>query len=93
MRIKLMNDYTVELPLWGDEGLLDDDVSLISEDLERQLRAWASNFNEHFSWETGWPSAEMESAHRVEGERLFVELQAALPRDDVTFQYWEKGHQ
>lgn len=92
MDIRLMNDYSVELPLWDREGLLDADSIVLPADLRASLLAWAANFNRSFSWETGWPSSELEAIHRAEGERLAGALRDALPGDDVTFQYWETSH-
>lgn len=92
MNIRLMNDYTVDRPLWSDLGLSDDGQPALPQALEVELRAWAADFNAHFSWDTGWPSAQMEHDHRAEGERLFAALRVALPDEHVTFSYWESNH-
>ena len=92
MPIRLMNDYGAARPLWNEEGLADDGQPPLPDELEAALRAWVTNFNAHFSWDEGWPSAAMERAHRAEGERLLAALREALPDDDVTFDYWEEAH-
>ena len=92
MNIRLMNDYTVELPLWVDDGLMDENALALAAELEAGLRAWAANFNQGFTVDGGWPSAQVELAHRAEAERLLTELQRALPEHTITLAYWENRH-
>ena len=42
-----MNDYTVTLPLWIDDGPMAEDALALPEELETGLRAWATQFSAH----------------------------------------------
>ena len=93
MQYTLMNDYTVTWPFWGGRGIglcLDEDP-VLPNGISAAARSWASQFNEQFSHEDGWPNRAIAIAHREEGEPIFREAQRLLPEHDVTFQYWERA--
>ena len=92
MRLRLMNDYSVAIPLWGDNYEVDFLPPGVPADLEADLRAWAKQFNDNFEPGTGWPTRDMADSHRAEGERLLRQLRAALPNDEVVLDYWELMH-
>jgi len=89
-----MNDYSADWPFWGGrEGLgqcADDDPRLPAATAEA-ARAWAAQFNELYSWESGWPDRAIALAHELEAHRLLAEVQRSLPDDRVVLQYWEKN--
>lgn len=78
--IKLMNDYTVQWPLWywADEetyrAYLDDDV-------KDRVEKWSQTFNGNFHYDTGWKSLQVRDQHREEGKRLVEILHEQLDRD------------
>ncbi|MEL7975363.1 hypothetical protein AAG589_05820 [Isoptericola sp. F-RaC21] len=91
--VRLMNEYSVDWPLWakaGDDGLpasLDD---AIDDALAGRLRAWAATFQEHFDPFDGWDDPRVAATHRAEGEALRDALGAALPEPwIVELDYWE----
>jgi hypothetical protein len=102
MHYKMMNEYTVDWPFWNVWATTNEHPSLcaeedpplphLPEDLTQRIRQWARQFNDHFSWETGWPSREMARAHEEEGRRLHGQVVAALPDDIVDLDYWETGY-
>lgn len=88
--VRLMNEYSVRWPLWGPEGPLPDGEPTLSPQLSRRLRAWAQNFNHHFSWESGWDSAERGREHAHTAEALTRALEAELgPEVRVDLDLWE----
>ena len=82
--IRLMNDYSCDLPLWGDL----DGVQL-SHRLEKDLRSLARRFNAHFDHQSGWDSEERAARHREHATSLHRRLQSALPGRDVELDLWE----
>ncbi|MBL3698508.1 hypothetical protein [Leucobacter luti] len=58
-RVKLMNEYGADFPLWGYDK--DEDGPHFREDLVSTatgaaLRRWADVFDEHYDPESGWQS-------------------------------------
>lgn len=89
IRVRLMNDYCADWPLWTD-GMAGEDEFELSQPLKRRLTAWASFFNSHFHWDTGWDSPEACAQHRAEGEQLHRLLAAELgPGYEVVLDTWE----
>ncbi|WP_243076672.1 hypothetical protein [Microbacterium sp. SS28] len=89
MHYRLMNDYGALWPFWAQGGLCGDGDPRLPPDLEREVRDWSDQFGRLFEWQHGWPDQATAEAHRAEGERLYTEIQHALPDDTVGFQYWE----
>jgi hypothetical protein len=88
--VKLMNDYGVDWPLWGRDGLAYEGEWLISPELSTRLKAWAANFNAHFHYERGWDGTAKCQEHRTEGISLHQLLSDELGQDfDVTVDLWE----
>lgn len=88
-RLRLMNEYGASWPLWDEEGVLEDGWPQVPQALAAELRAWAAQFNEEFDHEDGWTSEEIARKHQAWGERLFVEVSAALPHLNVQYEPWE----
>ena len=83
--VKLMPDYSVDVPLWGIPWRnLQLDPALIE-----RLRAWQARFEDHFDHEQGWDDTDVVSAWRVERERLADALRRALgPEIEVQVHPW-----
>ena len=88
--IRMFNEYTLDWPFFGPEGALGQDEFPLPPDLSCRVLAWAADFNEHYSWETGWPSVEHRSAAHQEGQELAREVQEAVGPDvEIRFEFWE----
>lgn len=88
--VRLMNEYTVRWPLWGQLGPLSEGELKVSDPVARELKAWARSFNEHFDWQRGWDDPAIAAAHALEATRLRDALQADLgPQYDVVLDLWE----
>lgn len=72
-QIKLMPEYSVELPLWSETGLVEDDLGL-SDDLDGDLRAWQEFFDDHHRPDTGWD----DPAHAAQFQETAQTLEARL---------------
>ena len=92
MRYRFFNDYSAGWPFWGDDGLCAEDDPALPPELKREVKDWADQFERLFDWQHGWPDKATAEAHRHEGERLYAEVQRALPNDTITFRYWETGY-
>jgi hypothetical protein len=89
-----MNDYSADWPFWGGRegmGLCADDDPRLSAATAEAARAWAAQFNELYSWESGWPNRDIALAHELEAHRLRADVQQSLPDDHVVLQYWERN--
>jgi len=90
--VKLMNDYSVDWPVWTH---FDPDAdaavdAAVDEALAERLRAWVDVFNEHYHHERGWDDPRVAADHRAEGEALRDALAAVLPDPlRVRLDYWE----
>jgi len=85
-----MNEYSVAWPLWDDDGLCAAGTPSFSPRLEREILEWARDFDEHYSFESGWPSATAARSHERRGRRLVLLVERELPEgDDVVLRYWE----
>ncbi|WP_420100296.1 hypothetical protein [Corynebacterium sp.] len=99
MHYKMMNEYTVDWSFWNVWATTNEHPYLCAEEdpplpylpdeLSQEIRRWARQFSDHFSWETGWPSGDIARAHEEEGRRLHAQVVAALPEDIVDLDYWE----
>ncbi|KTR03746.1 hypothetical protein [Curtobacterium citreum] len=90
MRYRLMNEYSVDWPLWHDDGLCDAGTPSFSPQLEREILEWARDFNENYGIETGWPTEAAARSHERQGRRLLLLVERELPEeDDVVLGYWE----
>lgn len=49
MKVRLMNEYSVTLPLWDDEGLMDGDELELSDALRADLESFASRWEASIS--------------------------------------------
>ena len=95
MQYRLMNDYSADWSFWGGKGgagLCADADPALPVETATAARAWASQFNELFDWQQGWPNAAIAAAHEAEGKRLYDEVKRALPGDEVVLQYWERSY-
>ena len=81
-RIRLMNDYGVQYPLWGDGGPIEDEDRLPGLGIDESLRADLE------AWQQAWDERRLdvwdERQHQAEGRRLLKRLQAGAP-DGVEF--------
>ncbi|MDT0211355.1 hypothetical protein [Curtobacterium sp. BRD11] len=90
MRYRLMNEYSVDWPLWHDDGLCVARTPSFSPRLEREILEWAHDFNENYGIETGWPTEAAAGSHERQGHRLLLLVERELPEeDDVVLGYWE----
>ncbi|WIB63201.1 MULTISPECIES: hypothetical protein [unclassified Curtobacterium] len=93
MEYRLMNEYTVDWPLWRDDGGAPEGEPELSERLAAQVRDWAATFNELYSYKTGWPDARTCQAQRAEGEHLAAAIARELgPDDSIELDFWETAH-
>ena len=102
-RLKLMNEYSVDWPIWTCDLGKADYQQHLSSPLQNRLAAWAANFNTNFhtclfqqdGWE-GWKTKEEEKQHWKEGRELEQMLQEQLSAGnslvdwDVYLSLWEK---
>lgn len=89
-RIRMFNEYGVDWPFWDDDGPMDVEDLPLPEELTSRVLRWAAGFNDEFDWDQGWASAAHRDAHVAEGNRLFREVQAALPEHlTVELDIWE----
>ncbi|MFT2691495.1 hypothetical protein [Clavibacter zhangzhiyongii] len=90
MHYRLMNEYDVDRPLWGDEGLCPDGTPELPPRVEAAVREWAAVFHAGFRWDRGWRDRAVAREHAAEGERLIAILAGVLgPDDTVELLYWE----
>jgi L-alanine-DL-glutamate epimerase-like enolase superfamily enzyme len=91
IRVKLMNEYGVDFPLWID-GFSEGEApfSDLPEAVRERLRAWARGFDENFNAFEGWASTASREAHVREARTLLSIVRDALgPDADVTLDLWE----
>ena len=102
-RLKLMNEYSVDWPIWTCDIGKADYQQFLSPHLKDRLVAWAANFNSNFhtclfqkdGWE-GWKTKDEEQRHWVEGRELELAPQEQLSAGDscvdwdVYLSLWEK---
>lgn len=83
--VKLMPDYSAEMPLWGMPWKdLNLDPALID-----RLRAWQRQFDDHFHYERGWDDADIATAWRFEREVLADALRDSVgPSIEVRADPW-----
>ncbi|MFD2340485.1 hypothetical protein ACFSM7_09135 [Clavibacter michiganensis subsp. tessellarius] len=87
---RLMDEYGVDRPLWGDDGLCPDGTPELPPHVEEAVRAWAAVFQEGFEWDRGWRDRAVAREHAAQGERLLAILERVLgPEDTVELVYWE----
>ncbi|MBO3085097.1 hypothetical protein [Cellulomonas fengjieae] len=90
VRVRLMNEYTVDWPLWVSDGPAQEGDVPIDEPLATELKTWARVFNEHYDWKRGWDDPAVAEGHAQEAVRLRGALQDALGRGyDVVLELWE----
>lgn len=92
VRVKLMNEYTVDFPLWANT--LNDGPfffeHLVSPQLRDDLREWAAYFNSHFDYMTGWPTHSHYEVHSDNAHSLVSRLRSELePEIHVEHHDWE----
>jgi hypothetical protein len=83
MHYRLMNEYGVDRPLWGDEGLCPDGTPKLPPGVEASVLEWADVFQEGFHWERGWRDPAVAREHAAQGERLLATLERVLAPDDT----------
>ncbi len=94
-RIKLMNEYMCELPLWQEgEGQVSEEMLLeelrLSRRLEKGLRALATRFNNHFQHDRGWDDEDRARRHADHARSMHRRLKRELgPAWDVVLDLWE----
>jgi hypothetical protein len=82
--IKLMPEYSVEIPLWGPWQELDLSATLLS-----RLRRWQEFFDESFRWDSGWASSTARDRWASEAEAVEEELRREVgDRADVVVNLW-----
>jgi hypothetical protein len=88
---RMMNEYGVGWPFWGEFGLCQDGEPELPPRLADDVRAWAADFNAGYSWETGWDSWSEGAAHERRGRGLFgaVEKYLEAQGHTVELHYWE----
>jgi len=85
--IKLMPEYSVEVPLWGPWRQLDLPGALVA-----RLRTWQEDFDLSFRPESGWLSSTARQRWAAEAEALAVELRHEIgDRAEVTVNLWPLG--
>lgn len=90
IKVRLMNDYMVDWPLWGSEGETAAEDWALSPQLKERLAAWAAFFNKHYHEDHGFPTVEMARKHRAEGIALQPLVAEELgPRYNVVGDFWE----
>lgn len=90
VRVRLMNEYTIEWPLWVPDGPTREGDLPVSEAVAREIKAWARTFNEHYDWESGWDDQEIAEGHVREASRLEAALAADLGDEyEVALELWE----
>ncbi|PPF56454.1 hypothetical protein C5B94_03270 [Clavibacter michiganensis] len=93
MHYRLMNEYSVAWPFWGDDGLAADGTPALPQRIDAAVRDWAAGFNQSYSWEHGWPNPAAAREHAEQGRRLHAIIEKLLPPDDtVTLDLWETTH-
>jgi hypothetical protein len=85
--VKLMPEYSVHVPLWGEwQGLG------LSAALRRQLARWQNDFDASFHWETGWRSPVARERWAAEAVEVEAELRREVgDRAVVTVDLWPLG--
>jgi len=87
---RLMNEYGVDRPLWGDEGLCRDGEPELPPRVEAAIREWAAVFQQGFQWDRGWRVRDVAREHAAQGERLLAILERVLgPEDTIELVYGE----
>jgi hypothetical protein len=82
--VKLMPEYSVDIPLWGPWPELD-----LSETLLAQVRSWQESFDESFRWNSGWMSSAARDRWAQEAEVIEAELRQEVgDRVDVVVDLW-----
>jgi hypothetical protein len=89
--VRLMNDYGCRWPIWWIEAQQAEvDVLDLSEDLEADVRAWATHFADHFDHLTSWDSDEARRTHARLADSLLERLRAEIGDDlEVHSDLWE----
>jgi hypothetical protein len=78
-RIRLMDEYGSQWPLWSyDVGQEDRPEWNLPPNLREELSAWALEFDQHFEVLRGWDEPQRYRSHLEVGTRLAVELQKHL---------------
>ncbi|WP_258725136.1 hypothetical protein [Cellulomonas sp. NS3] len=90
IRVRLMNEYTIEWPLWLPGGPAEEGALPVTGHLAGELKAWARAFNEHYDYQHGWDDPQRADAHAQEAVRLQRALQTDLGDDyEVVLELWE----
>jgi hypothetical protein len=90
VRYRLMNEYSVDWPLWDDDGPCAEGTPSFSPRLTTEILAWARDFTENYGVEAGWPTEAAARSHERQGRRLLLLVQRELPEEhDVVLGYWE----
>jgi hypothetical protein len=67
---RLMNDYGVDWPFWTGDGLAPEGRPTLSDRLRAEVLAWATSFNDSYSWEAGWPTEAAARNHERQAHRI-----------------------
>jgi len=90
MHYRLMNEYGVLWPFWADVGKCGPGQPDLPPRVEAAVRAWAANFNDRYSWESGWPTEGEAREHASQAQRLVEILAGLLPEvDSIELDLWE----
>ena len=75
-RVKLMPEYSCDIPVWCDEGSWED--FNLPTDLVARLAAWQAQFDANFRWDGGWLNADVRESWTRESEVLVADLRSSL---------------
>ena len=82
--VKLMPEYSVEIPLWGPWRELDLSATFLA-----RVRRWQEFFDESFRWDSGWVSSAARDRWAQEAEAIEDELRQEVGnRVDVVVDLW-----
>lgn len=85
-----MNEYSVDWPLWDEDGLCPEGRPALSETVRDEVLRWAAVFNEDYSVEAGWPTEAAARSSERQARRLFLLVERELPPgDELVLGYWE----
>ncbi|WP_146243202.1 hypothetical protein [Curtobacterium sp. MCBD17_021] len=94
MHYRMMNDYSADWPLWGDDGQCPDGEPALPPRLDADVRQWAADFDGGYSYEFGWQTKARADEHRRRGRGLFGAVQRVVEAEGHTVElaYWETAH-
>ncbi|BDZ49699.1 hypothetical protein GCM10025867_19400 [Frondihabitans sucicola] len=91
MHYRLSNEYEAEWPFWSLESQCPDGDPALPAWLDAEVRAWAEDFNEKFSDESGWATERAAEDHQRRAKELLRRVRRVVESngDTVELHYWE----